>query len=162
MGKERKGRKEEEVEAKERSITQSDSRLRRGSAGIENPGNTIAREIVDAAYHVHRQTGPGLLESAYESMLAYELESRGLRVDRQAILPVSYHDLQLEAGYRIDLLVENRVIVELKSVDALLPVHQKQLLTYLRLSNKRLGLLINFGESLIKNGIHRMFNGLPG
>ncbi|MFE1746732.1 GxxExxY protein [Coleofasciculus sp. H7-2] len=122
--------------------------------------NEIAKEIVDAAYKVHTHLGPGLFESVYEAVLAYELERRGLRVVRQQPIPVIYESVKLEEGFRADLIVENKVIIELKSLEKLAPVHKKQLLTYLRLTNKRLGLLINFGEVLIKDGITRLVNGL--
>ena len=122
--------------------------------------NDVAREIVDAAYKIHRVIGPGLLESAYEAMMVHDLGKRGLRVERQVPIQVVYEGEALEIGFRADLIVEDRVIVELKSVDSLAPVHKKQLLTYLRLANKRLGLLINFGEELIKTGITRVANGL--
>src|SRR5689334_5170858 len=104
--------------------------------------NEIARVIVDAAFKVHTTLGPGLLESVYEAVLEYELKKRGLRVGRQEPLPVVYEDVRLDEGFRIDLLVEDRVIIELKSVEQVAPVHKKQLLTYLRLADKRLGLLI--------------------
>ncbi|MEW5859339.1 MAG: GxxExxY protein [Cyanobacteriota bacterium] len=122
--------------------------------------NEIAKEIVDAAYKIHTHLGPGLFESVYEAVLAYELERRGLRVVRQQPIPVVYENVKLEEGFRADLIVENKVIIELKSLEKLAPVHKKQLLTYLRLTNKRLGLLINFGEALIKDGITRLVNGL--
>lgn len=122
--------------------------------------NDIAKEIVDAAYKIHTKTGPGLLESAYEAILVYELRKRGLRVVSQEPIPVVYEEVELEVGYRADLIVENKVIVELKSVEKTAPVHKKQLLTYLKLANMRLGLLINFGESLIKTGITRIVNNL--
>ncbi len=122
--------------------------------------NAYASQIVDAAYNVHVAMGPGLLESVYETALAYELTSRGLAVERQVGIPVRYREVLLEEGFRADLVVEESVIIELKSVEKLAPVAMKQLLTYLRLSDLRLGLLINFGESLIKNGIHRVANGL--
>ncbi len=123
--------------------------------------NEIARQIVDAAYKIHTTLGPGLLESAYEAVLAYELEQRGLRVACQQPIPLVYEDVHLEVGYRADLIVEDRVIVEIKSVEAAAPVHYKQLLTYLRLADKRLGLLVNFGAPLIKDGIRRVVNRLP-
>jgi GxxExxY protein len=123
--------------------------------------NEIAKEIVDAAYHIHVKLGPGLLESAYESVLDYELRQRGLRVSRQQPMPLHYQEVDLDVGYRADLIVEDKVIIELKSVDELAPVHKKQLLTYLKLSGLRLGLLINFGAPLIKQGIVRIVNGLP-
>jgi len=122
--------------------------------------NEIAKIIVDAAYTIHVQTGPGLLESAYEAMMVYELRKRGLAVLQQTALPVFYDGVQLEAGYRVDLIVEDKVIVELKSVEVVSPVHKKQLLTYLRMADKRLGLLINFGANRIKNGISRVVNGM--
>ena len=123
--------------------------------------NEIAKEIVDTAYKIHTTLGPGLLESVYESVMAYELQKRGLQVERQKPLPVVYEDVRLEEGFRADLLVAGLVIVELKSVETVAPVHMKQLLTYLRLADKKLGLLINFGEARIKNGISRIVNGLP-
>lgn len=122
--------------------------------------NEIAKEIVDAAYKIHTRLGPGLFESVYEVVLAYELESRGLQVVRQQAIAVVYEGVRLEEGFRADLIVEDKVIIELKSVEAVHPVHKKQLITYLRLANKRLGLLINFGDVLIKDGITRLVNGL--
>lgn len=123
--------------------------------------NDIAREIVDAAYKIHTTLGPGLLESVYETVLAYELQKRGLEVTRQAPIPLIYEELNFDEGFRADLLVQGKVIIELKSVERVAPVHKKQLLTYLRLADKRLGLLINFGEALIKDGITRIVNRLP-
>ena len=122
--------------------------------------NEIATEIVDAAYKVHTTLGPGLLESVYETVLAYELEHKGLIVKRQVILPVKYESLYIDDGYRADIIVDEKVIVELKSVERTTPVYKKQLLTYLRLSDKRLGLLINFGAALICDGITRVANRL--
>jgi GxxExxY protein len=122
--------------------------------------NEIAREIVDASYHVHTTLGPGLLESVYEAVMDYELRKRGVRVLRQHPIPLIYQSVELDQGFRADLLVEDKVIVELKSVEALHPVHSKQLLTYLRVADKRLGLLINFGSLLIKDGISRVVNRL--
>lgn len=122
--------------------------------------NEIAHEIVDAAFKVHRALGPGLLESAYEGALAYELQKRGLEVQGQVSIAVRYEDLTLENAFFADLIVEEGVIVELKSVEKIAPVHGKQLLTYLRLTGKRLGLLINFGECYIRDGITRVANGL--
>jgi GxxExxY protein len=127
---------------------------------IKMTENEIAKEIVDAAYKVHTTLGPGLLESVYQAAMEYELRKRGLRVDGEYPIPVVYESVHLEVGFRADLIVESKVIVELKSVEALHPVHKKQLLTYLRLANKRLGLLINFGAVLIKDGIMRVANGL--
>jgi GxxExxY protein len=122
--------------------------------------NAIAKEIVDSAFRVHTTLGPGLLESVYVSVLAYELNRRGLRTVRQQAIPVVYESVRIEAGFRADLIVEDKVIVEVKSVELLAPVHKKQLLTYLRLADKRLGLLINFQVALIKDGITRIVNGL--
>ena len=122
--------------------------------------NTIAKEVVDAAFRIHTTLGPGLLESVYETVLAYELDRRGLRAVRQQPIPVVYEGIRIDAGFRADLIVEDKVIVEVKSVELLAPVHKKQLLTYLRLADKRLGLLINFQVALIKNGITRIVNGL--
>jgi GxxExxY protein len=120
----------------------------------------VAKQIVDAAYRIHTGLGPGLLESAYESVLAYELKERGLRFTRQAIIPIVYNDVVIEQGFRADLIVEDKVIVEIKSSDSVAAIHMKQLLTYLKLSNRRLGLLINFNEMLIKDGITRLVNRL--
>ena len=122
--------------------------------------NEIAKIVVDAAYHVHRRLGPGLLESVYEAVLAYDLKKRGMKVERQVPVAIVYDDIKFNDGFRADLIVEDKVIVELKSVENIVPVHKKQLLTYLRLSDKRLGLLINFGSELIRDGISRVVNGL--
>ena len=116
--------------------------------------------VVYAAFQVHRTLGPGLLESVYEKILGYEINQRHLKVDVQVAVPVVYAGMTFEAGFRADMIVEQRVIVELKSVEKILPVHYKQLLTYLRLADKRLGLLINFGAPLIKDGIKRVVNKL--
>ena len=122
--------------------------------------NEIATQIVDAAYKIHTKLGPGLFESVYETVLAYELESRGLQVARQQAIPVVYESVHLQEGFRADIIVENKVIIEIKSLETLHPVHKKQLITYLTLANIRLGLLINFGEVLIKDGIKRIANKL--
>jgi GxxExxY protein len=122
--------------------------------------NEVATIVVDAAFKVHVALGPGLLESVYREVLKYELEKRGLTVDREVPIPVIYEKVQLDVGYKADLIVANLVILELKSVEHLNPVHKKQLLTYLRLADKRLGLVINFNVVLIKDGIHRVVNGL--
>lgn len=122
--------------------------------------NEIATIIVDAAFKVHTTLGPGLLESVYETVLSYELEKRGLKVERQKTIPVVYESVRIDEGYRADIVVEGKIVVELKSVEIVAPVHKKQLLTYLRLLDARLGLLINFGSALIKNGITRIVNGL--
>ncbi len=123
--------------------------------------NEIATEIVDAAFQLHQKLGPGLLESVYEIILAHELRKRGLTVLRQLPIPIVWDNLHFDEGFRADLLVNGAVIVELKSKERVLPVDKKQVLTHLKLTNKRLGLLINFGEELIKNGISRVVNGLP-
>ncbi|KAF0220649.1 MAG: hypothetical protein FD174_973 [Geobacteraceae bacterium] len=124
------------------------------------PENDIAKEIVDAAYKIHKTLGPGLLESVYEAVLAFELEKRGFRIACQHPLPVIYESVKLDVGFRADMVVDGKVIVELKSVETLAPVHKKQLLTYLRVSDIKLGLLVNFGSNLIKDGIVRVVNGL--
>ena len=116
----------------------------------------LARSVVDAAFTVHKILGPGLLESGYQTCLGIELEKRGIRHRSQHELPICYENVVVEGAYRIDLLIEDLLVVELKSVDQLLPVHSAQLLTYLRLSGNRLGLLINFNTPLIKNGIKRI------
>jgi GxxExxY protein len=116
----------------------------------------IASDIVDASFKVHSALGPGLLESVYEVCLEHELKRRGLRVRRQVNLPVSYDGLELEAGFKLDLVVEDLVIVELKSVEALLPVHLAQVLTYLRLGGFKLGFLVNFNVIRIKDGLRRV------
>jgi GxxExxY protein len=122
--------------------------------------NAIAKEIVDAAFRIHTALGPGLLESVYDAVLAFELARRGLRTARQQPIPVVYENVRIDTGFRADLIVEDKVIVEIKSVEVVAPVHKKQLLTCLRLADKRLGLLINFQVALIKDGITRIVNGL--
>jgi len=122
--------------------------------------NEIARIIVDSCLKIHKALGPGLLESVYEEVLAYELTQRGLKVERQQQLPVIYNDMKMKVGFRLDLLVENKVIVELKSVEALAPIMFKITTNYLKLSDKKLALLVNFNVELIKNGIKRIVNGL--
>jgi GxxExxY protein len=116
----------------------------------------IAKEIVDAAYRVHCELGPGLLESVYEVCLDHELSQRGLKVERQVCLPVIYDTIEVEAGFRLDLVVEESVIVELKSVETLLPIHLAQVLTYLKLGGYKLGFLMNFNVTRIKDGIRRI------
>lgn len=122
--------------------------------------NEIARVIVDVAYKLHTRLGPGLLESVYENIMAYELRKRGLSVAQQQGLPVIYEEVRMELGFRPDLIVFGKVIVELKSLEVIAPVHKKQLLTYLRVADLRLGLLINFGTALIKDGLTRVVNRL--
>ncbi len=117
--------------------------------------NELSKVVVDAAFAVHNKLGPGLLESVYEVCLAHELEKRGLRLQRQIPVPIRYDGIQLDAGLRLDLLVENCLVVELKAVEELLPVHEAQLLTYLKLTGHRLGLLLNFNVPLIRDGIKR-------
>lgn len=124
-----------------------------------NP-NALTREIVDAAYRVHTTLGPGLLESVYEAALAWELERRGLQVIRQQPIPVVYEEVRLSTGFVADLIVNGQIIVEIKSTEGTAPIHKRQLLTYLRLADKRLGLLINFNVILIKDGIFRIVNNL--
>ena len=122
--------------------------------------NEIARIIVDASFKIHKRLGPGLLETVYEVILAYALQGRGLKVDRQVPVPIVFDGIEFDEGFRADLIVEDKVIVELKSVEKVIPVHKKQLLTYLRLTDKKLGLLINFGSELIRDGISRVVNNL--
>jgi len=120
----------------------------------------ITGAVIDAAMKIHRELGPGLLESVYELVLARELERRGFRVERQRPVRIEYDGFLFEEGFRADLVVDKRVIVELKSVECLAPVHSKQLLTYLRLMHLEVGLLINFGNATLKEGLHRVVNGL--
>lgn len=121
--------------------------------------NEVARQIVDSAWKVHHTLGPGLLESVYEIALAHELGKRGLQVERQVPIPVVYDNVRFDEGFRADLLVQRVVIVEIKSVDEIHPVHFKQTLTQLKMANLKLGLLINFGDPYFKNGIERIING---
>ncbi len=122
--------------------------------------NQIGKQIIDSALSVHRALGPGLLEGAYETCLAYELSERGLFVETQKALPLTYKGLVIERGYRLDMLVNELVVVELKSVETITDVHRAQVLSYLKLGPYRLGVLINFNTSRIKNGIQRFVNGL--
>jgi len=123
--------------------------------------NQLSGSIIGAAIEVHRILGPGLLESAYEAVLAHEIAARKHNVERQVPIAIRYDDLVFDVGFRADLLVDGLVIVELKSVEHVLPVHKKQVLTYIRLANKRLGLLLNFGADRIKDGITRLVTDLP-
>ena len=123
---------------------------------ISKETDDIAEQVVDAAYTVHKSLGPGLLESIYEVCLTHELTKRGFKAERQITLPVFYDNIKLDAGLRLDLVVNGTLIVELKAVDNIIPVHKAQLLTYLKLTGHRLGLLINFNVPTIKNGIHRI------
>ena len=127
-------------------------------AGIED----IASRVLDAAFEVHRQLGPGLLESTYEMAMCYELSRMRIPFERQKEMPVDYKGIRLDCGYRLDLVVAEEVLVELKAVEGIQPIHEAQLLTYLKLADKRLGLLINFNVRLLKQGVKRLVNGLPG
>lgn len=127
-----------------------------GPPGIPEAVEAVGRAVVDAGLAVHRALGPGLLESAYEHCLAYELNSRGLSLRRQAALPIVYADTELDAGYRLDLLVEESVIIEIKAVEALTRLHEAQVLTYLKLSKRRLGFLMNFNVMMFKTGLRRL------
>ena len=122
--------------------------------------NELGKRILDFAFEIHTELGPGLLETVYEVVLAHELREIGLEVERQKPVPITYRGIQFDEGFRADLIVENKVIVELKSVESLQPVHAKQVLTQLRLADLRLGYLINFGEEHLKHGIKRLANRL--
>ena len=123
--------------------------------------NEIAALVVDAAYRLHTGLGPGIFEIVYEVLLAHELRKHGYLVERQVTVPITWDGIRFDEGFRADLIIDNCVIVEVKSIAALDAVHSKQVLTYLRLTDKRLGLLINFGEHMIKHGIKRIANGMP-
>lgn len=123
--------------------------------------NSIGKIVIDGAIHVHRVLGHGLLEAVYEAVLARELRKRGFTVERQVPVAIGYGEIAFEEGFRADLIVEGKVIIELKSVVSINDAHKKQLLTYLRLTGTRLGFLLNFGESLMKHGITRIVNGMP-
>jgi GxxExxY protein len=123
--------------------------------------NEIAAVVVDAAYRLHTGLGPGIFEIVYEVLLAHELRKHGYSVERQVLVPITWDGIRFDEGFRADLIIDNCVIVEVKSIAALDPVHSKQVLTYLRLMDKRLGLLINFGDHLIKHSIKRIANGMP-
>ena len=122
--------------------------------------NELSKHIVDAAYEIHRTLGPGLLESVYEECMGRELSLRGISFKKQLSIPVKYKGLNLDCGLRLDLLVDDLVIVEIKAIEKVAPVHKAQLLTYLKITNIRLGLVINFNVELIRDGIHRVVNGL--
>ena len=117
--------------------------------------NDLTRLVIGGAIEVHKQLGPGLLESAYEECLSYELLKNGFSIERQRAVPVVYKEVKLDCGYRIDILVNSTVILELKSVDALAPIHEAQILTYMKFAKKRIGLLINFNVTVLKNGLKR-------
>lgn len=127
---------------------------------MELSENEISKIILDLAIKVHRKTGPGLLESAYQECLFFELKRKGLQVENQKTLPLIYEDIKLDAGYRIDLMVNDKVVIEIKSIDAIAPVHIAQVITYLKLSGAKLGILINFNVPLLKDGFKRIVNGL--
>lgn len=119
----------------------------------------ISEDIIESAIKVHKTLGPGLLESVYQNCLAYELDKKSIDVKKEVVLPIQYESLDFESGFRADLIVNDNIIVEIKSVEHIQPVHKAQTLTYLKLTNYPLGLLINFGETLLKNGLHRFANG---
>ena len=123
--------------------------------------NEVTGVIIDTALDIHRRLGPGLLESVYRKILAYELRKKGLQVQEEQPIPVVWDDIRLELGFRADLIVNDLVVVETKSAETIAPVHKKQLLTYLRLTDKRVGLLINFNVELLRDGISRIVNRLP-
>ncbi|MFQ5964433.1 MAG: GxxExxY protein [Candidatus Scalinduaceae bacterium] len=121
--------------------------------------NEIGKIVVDSAVCLHKELGPGLLESVYEVLLSYELQSRGLKLKRQVSIPIEYRGIKFDEGFKADIIVENKVILELKSVETASKAHKKQVLTYLKLTGMKLGYLLNFGESLMKDGITRLLNG---
>jgi GxxExxY protein len=122
--------------------------------------NEISRLVVDLCFRIHKQYGPGLFESVYEEIFGYELSKNGIPFTRQQCIPLVHEEIKMEAGFRADFIINNKVIVELKSIEALAPVHYKQVLTYLKLTHLRLGILVNFNVDLIKDGIHRIVNNL--
>ena len=123
--------------------------------------NKVAEKIIGVAMDVHRALGPGLLESAYEACMAFDLSQKGLMVEQQKPIPIMYRDVKLECGYRLDLVIEKSVIVELKAVEKIMPIHKAQLLSYLKLSGCKIGLLINFNTEILKDGIKRVVNKFP-
>jgi GxxExxY protein len=122
--------------------------------------NEIAKVVVDIAFHIHQTFGPGMLESAYQAVMIHELNKRGLKVQSEVAIPIVYEGIQISTGFRADMIVEDKLIIELKSIEMVMPVHKKQLLTYLRLADKKLGLLINFGGNIFKGSVTRIANGL--
>lgn len=137
------------------------NRRDRGGRGVKKELDRTTGLIIAGAIDVHKALGPGLLESAYEACLAYELAERGMAIERQKLLSVTYRGVHVDCGYRLDLLVDKTVVVELKAVDSVMPIHKAQLLSYLKLSGCKVGLLINFNVRLLKDGIHRIVNNLP-
>ncbi|MDD2852688.1 MAG: GxxExxY protein [Desulfuromonadaceae bacterium] len=121
--------------------------------------NEIGNVVVECAVRLHRELGPGLLESVYEVLLAHMLQDAGLRIERQVSIPIEFHGIRFDEGFRVDIVVENKVILELKSVECINKVHKKQVLTYLKLTGNKLGYVLNFGEELMKDGISRVLNG---
>jgi GxxExxY protein len=122
--------------------------------------NEVSEIVLDCCFNIHRNLGPGLFESVYEQILAYELALKSIKFERQKAIPLNYGEIKFDIGFRLDFLIENIVIVELKSVESLLPLHKKQLLTYLKITKRKLGFLINFNSTLLKDGIIRIVNNL--
>lgn len=141
---------------KDTKITKDETAMSMRRPALDASTESLASGVVDAAVAVHRELGPGLLESAYEACLAHELSLRGMPFRRQLLLPISYKQTSVDAGYRLDLVVDDRIILELKALNVVLPVHEAQLLTYLRLSKIRLGFLLNFNVPLMRDGIRRV------
>jgi len=139
------------------SVLHASAVLRHGGAKMNE--NEIGFIIVDTAIYLHKTLGPGLLESVYETILMKLLMKKGLKVQRQVSIPIDFEGEHFDEGYRVDLFVEGKVIIELKSVEKIIPVHSKQLLTYLRLTNAKLGFILNFGAAVMKDGINRIING---
>ena len=157
----RKGRKEEHKKVFLASLARGRSSGELAEVTmLQMTENQIGKVVVDAAVAVHRALGPGLLETVYEAVLATELRERGLSVERQVAVPIEYRGIRFDEGFRADLIVEGKVLLELKSVERVTHAHKKQVLTYLRLTGRKLGFLLNFGEALIKDGITRIVNGL--
>lgn len=127
-----------------------------GFPAVDPKIDRVARTVLDAAFAIHRALGPGLLESVYEACMAIELENRGMKFARQVVVPVAYLGRSIEPGFRIDILADDEVVVEIKAVERLMPIHDAQMLTYLKLAKKRLGLLVNFTVPLLKNGVRRL------
>lgn len=135
-----------------------DLRFRKGT---DTKRDQLSAEVVGVAYRIHKDLGPGLLETVYEVVFAHELRRRGFAVERQVPIPIRYKGIQFDEGFRADLLVDREILIELKSVEKATPAHKKQVLTYLRMTNLKVGFLINFGEELFKHGVYRIVNGVP-